>query len=205
MLYYDGEKGGISLQSETKRLDAVAEILAGVGGFDPSGTYEYELVQPNSFSDTGELAALEVQRRSEPVSAKQMLSAGDVLVKRRKPSFVHVVGDGGAQMVASQNLLVVRPGPEVDPLYLGCLLEQKEIIGQIEHVTGTSSVIKAISLKKLGEITIPVIPMAEQRSLGRFWQISRKRKRLLREYIEEGDNLLSAAVSKTINGGGNKR
>lgn len=193
------------MQTETKRLDAVADILAGVGGFDLSGTYEYQLVQPNSFTDTGELAALEVQRRSEPVSPKQLLSAGDVLVKRLNPSFVHVVGDGSAQMVASQNLLVVRPGPEVDPLYLGCLLEQKEIIGQIEHVTGTSSVIKAITLKKLAEITIPVVPMVEQKRLGQIWKLSRKRKQLLREYIEESDNLLSAAVSETIKGGGSKR
>lgn len=193
------------MQSNTKRLDALAEIQAGVGGFDPSGTFVYEVVQPNSFSDTGELAALEAQNRMEPVLPKQLLSAGDILVKRLNPSFVHVVGDSGAQMVPSQNLLVVRPGPEVDPLYLGCLLEQKEIIGQIEHVTGTSSVIKAITLKKLAEITIPVVPMAEQKRLGQIWKLSRKRKQLLREYIEENDNLLLAAVSETINGGGNKR
>ena len=85
----------------------------------------------------------------DEISEKQRLMIGDILVKRLNPSFVHVVALESVGMVASQNLLVVRPVGEVDPYYLGYLLEQKEILGQIEHVTGSAAAIKAISVKKL--------------------------------------------------------
>ena len=108
-------------------------------------------------------------------------------------------------MVASQNLLVVRPGSEVDPFYLGYLLEQKEIMGQVEHVTGSAAAIKAISVKKLAGITIPVIPMADQRKVGEIWKLSRKRKQLLNNYMAESDRLVSMLASKIISGGGNAK
>ena len=108
-------------------------------------------------------------------------------------------------MVASQNLLVVRPVGEVDPYYLGYLLEQKEILGQIEHVTGSAAAIKAISVKKLAAIAIPIVPIAEQRKVGEIWKLSRKRKELLNEYIAENDRLVSMLASKIISGGGTEK
>jgi len=108
-------------------------------------------------------------------------------------------------MVASQNILVVRPGAEIDPDYLGYLLEQKDILGQVEHVTGSAAAIKAVSVKKLAGITIPVIPLLEQRKVGAIWKLSRKRKQLLNEYMTENDRLMSSLVSQIINGGGNGR
>ena len=108
-------------------------------------------------------------------------------------------------MVASQNLLVVRPGGDVDPYYLGYLLEQKEILGQVEHVTGSASAIKAVSVKKLAGITIPIIPMAEQRKVGAIWKLSRQRKQLLNKYMAENDRLVSMLASKIISGGGKEK
>ena len=108
-------------------------------------------------------------------------------------------------MVPSQNLLVVRPGKSVDPFYLGYLLEQKEILGHVEHVTGSAAAIKAISIKKLAGITVPIIPLSDQRKVGELWKLSRKRKQLLNEYIVENDRLVSMLTSRIITGGGNGR
>ena len=107
-------------------------------------------------------------------------------------------------MVASQNLLVVRPDGDVDPHYLGYLLEQKEILGQVEHVTGSAAAIKAVSVKKLAGITIPIIPMIEQQKVGAIWKLSRQRKQLLNKYMAENDRLVSMLASKIISGGGKK-
>ena len=148
---------------------------------------------------------VDVQRRSDELINKQLLSVGDILVKRLNPSFVHVVALESVGMVASQNILVVRPGAEIDPDYLGYLLEQKDILGQVEHVTGSAAAIKAVSVKKLAGITIPVIPLLEQRKVGAIWKLSRKRKQLLNEYMTENDRLMSSLVSQIINGGGNGR
>ena len=186
-------------------LGEVAEVMAGMTGFGTVGNYRYRVVQPNSFSDTGVMDTVEQQKRSDEISDKQRLAIGDILVKRLNPSFVHVVALESVGMVASQNLLVVRPSTEIDPYYLGYLLEQKEVLGQVEHVTGSAAAIKAISVKKLAAITIPIIPIAEQRKVGQIWKLSRKRKELLNEYMAENDRLVSMLASKIISGGGIER
>lgn len=193
------------MDSTEKRLGDVAEIMAGLTGFSDKGKYRYNVVQPNSFTDTGLMNEADVQRRGDELADKQLLSVGDILVKRLNPSFVHVVTLESVGMVASQNILVVRPGAEIDPDYLGYLLEQKEILGQVEHVTGSAAAIKAVSVKKLAGITIPVISLAEQRKVGAIWKLSRKRKQLLNEYMTENDRLVSLLASQIINGGGNRR
>ena len=193
------------VDSTEKRLGNVAEIMAGLTGFSDKGKYRYNVVQPNSFTDTGLMNEADVQRRGDELADKQLLSVGDILVKRLNPSFVHVVTLESVGMVASQNILVVRPGAEIDPDYLGYLLEQKEILGQVEHVTGSAAAIKAVSVKKLAGITIPVISLAEQRKVGAIWKLSRKRKQLLNEYMTENDRLVSLLASQIINGGGNRR
>ena len=193
------------VDSTEKRLGDVAEIMAGLTGFSDKGKYRYNVVQPNSFTDTGLMNEADVQRRGDELADKQLLSVGDILVKRLNPSFVHVVALESMGMVASQNLLVVRPGTEIDPDYLGYLLEQKDILGQVEHVTGSAAAIKAVSVKKLAGIAIPVIPLPEQRKVGAIWKLSRKRKQLLNEYMTENDRLVSLLASQIINGGGNRR
>ena len=129
------------MDSTEKRLGDVAEIMAGLTGFSDKGKYRYNVVQPNSFTDTGLMNEADVQRRGDELADKQLLSVGDILVKRLNPSFVHVVTLESVGMVASQNILVVRPGAEIDPDYLGYLLEQKALLGQVEHVTGSAAAI----------------------------------------------------------------
>lgn len=188
-----------------KRLGDIAEIMAGIAGFADKGQYRYGVVLPNSFSGTGMMNTVDIQWRNDKIADKQLLSVGDILVKRLNPSFVHVIALESVGMAASQNLLVVRPGAEIDPAYLGYLLEQKEILGQVEYVTGSATAIKAISVKKLAGIMVPVIPIAAQRKVGAIWKLSRKRKQLLDEYIAENDKLVSLLASQIMNGGGNTR
>ena len=188
-----------------RRLGEVAEVMAGMTGLGDVGNYRYGVVQPNSFSDTGTIGAVEWQKRNDEVSEKQKLMVGDILVKRLNPSFVHVVDLEAVGMVASQNLLVVRPGGDVDPHYLGYLLELKEILGQVEHVTGSAAAIKAVSVKKLAGITIPIIPIVEQQKVGAIWKLSRQRKQLLNKYMAENDRLVSMLASKIISGGGKEK
>ena len=198
-------KGSDVLVTEKMRLGNIAEILAGITGFVEKGQYCYKVVQPNSFTDTGTMCSVEIQNRNDIITPKQLLVSGDILLKRLNPSFVYVVSSESAGMVPSQNLLVVRPGKSVDPFYLGYLLEQKEILGHVEHVTGSAAAIKAISIKKLAGITVPIIPLSDQRKVGELWKLSRKRKQLLNEYLVENDRLVSMLTSRIITGGGNGR
>ena len=72
-------------------------------------------------------------------------------------------------------------------------------------MTGSAAAIKAISIKKLAGITVPIIPLSDQRKVGELWKLSRKRKQLLNEYIVENDRLVSMLTSRIITGGGNGR
>ena len=191
--------------SEEKRLGDIAEIIAGCTGFAEKGTYTYRVVQPNSFDETGVMGNVDTQRRNDEIAPKLLLASGDILVKRLNPSFVHVVSDESIGMAVSQNLLVVRPHDDIDPYYLGYLLEQKETIGQVEHVTGSSAAIKAVSIKKLADIKVPIVPPEHQRKVGEIWKLSRKRKQLLNKYMEENDRLVFMLASKIISGGGNTK
>lgn len=193
------------MNSAEKRLGDVAEIMAGITGFADKGQYRYRVVQPNSFSGTGMMNAVEIQRRRDEIADKQLLSKGDILLKRLNPSFVHIVTPESVGMVASQNLLVIRPSTEIDPSYLGFLMEQKEILGQVEHVTGSVAAIKAISVKKLAGIKIPILPIEKQRRVGTIWELNRKRQQLLNEYMAENDKLMSLLAFQIMNGGGNAR
>ena len=188
-----------------KRLGDIAEIMAGVPGFSDKGVFKYKVVQPNSFTDMGTMDSVEIQNRDDEITDKQKLVSGDILIKRLNHSFAYVVAPEYEGTVASQNLLVIRPRDNLDPFYLGYLLEQKEIIGQVLHVTGNTAAIKAISIKKLADITVPLISKEEQTKVGEVWRLSRKRKQLLNEYMAEGDRLVSMMASKIINGGGKER
>ena len=187
-----------------KKLRSVADIFAGITGLGHKGNNAYQVIQPNSFSDTGTLCVLEAQFRDEEVPSKQTLLPGDILVKRLNPSFVYVATENERGAIASQNLLVVRPGPLVDSMYLAFLLEQREIIGQIEHMSGTAAAIKAISIKKVAEISIPVPPIEDQKRIGEIWRLSRRRKALLQSYIAESDKLVSMIATKIMMGQGEK-
>lgn len=188
-----------------KRLGDIAEIMAGVPGFSDKGIFKYKVIQPNSFTDMGTMDTVEIQNRDDEITDKQKLTSGDILIKRLNPSFAHVVASESEGMVASQNLLVIRPIGEVDPSYLGYLLEQKEIIGQVLHVTGNTAAIKAVSIKKLADISVPLIAKEEQKKVGEVWRLSRRRKQLLNDYIVESDRLISMMASKIIYHGGNER
>ena len=191
--------------STEKRLGDIAKIMAGITGFASKGRYRYGVVQPNCFSDTGMINTVDIQSRRDEITGSQLLSVGDILIKRLNPSFVHVVTLESVGMVASQNLLVVRPGAEIDPAYLGYLLEQKEILGQVEHVTGSTAAIKTISVKKLADIKVPIVPIADQRKIGAIWTLSRMRKQLLNEYMAENDRLVSLLTFQILNSGRNTR
>ena len=97
------------MDSTEKRLGNVAEIMAGLTGFADKGKYRYSVVQPNSFTDTGLMNEVDVQWRSDELTDKQLLSVGDILVKRLNPSFVHVVTLESAGMGHRKTFLLLGP------------------------------------------------------------------------------------------------
>lgn len=204
MMCYDHcrKVGEANVQTVEKSLCQIADVIAGANGLSEIGQFAYLVVQPNSFTETGVLGELAAQYRKDEVSSDQIIRRGDVLFKRLNPSFVYVTENVNEPTVASPNLLIVRPKDGTDAAYLGFLMEQKDILAQIEHVSGNSAAIKAVSIKKLMEIKVPVPSTEQQKRIGELWRLSKRRKQLLQEYINESDRMMSVVSAQLIKHGG---
>lgn len=180
------------------KLDEVAEIITGFAASkDSEGPYHYFYYQPNSFTESGEVIELTDIVRNESVAERNLLRIGDVLVKRLNPKFPLLVSELSGDSIVSTNLYIVRAKPGIVPEYIAFLFEQSSVLTQVSQFSGASSVIKAISAKKLMDITIPLLPIEKQDLVGKWWALVKKRKRLLSEYNNETDKL-AAAISERI-------
>lgn len=191
------------VNSEAVCLNRVAEVIPGIADLrDVNGNYQYALYQPTSFSETGMINELQFFQREEMLSDKLILKPGDVLMKRLNPNFVLLISETGTASTVSQNLFIIRPGSEIHPAYLGYLLEQKDVLSQIEQLSGSSAAIKAISQKKLLDVVLELVPMEQQRIIGELWLLGKKHKQLLQQLIIENDKLLASLYGAVLNNGG---
>ncbi|NLI90731.1 MAG: hypothetical protein GX434_00605 [Peptococcaceae bacterium] len=180
-------------------LSSVASIFTGISedSIDHSiAGFQYRYIQPNNFSESGEIKEVSKIFKKEEIPASQLVKNGDVIIKRLNPNFSVVAPQITNPTAISQNLFIIRPKTNVVPEYLACLFEQSSVLSQIEHLSGTSSAIKAISAKKLAEIKIPVVSIQKQIILGELWKLNKRKKRLLLEYVEKNDQLLTGIVEK---------
>ena len=191
------------MQPRQKKLGEIAEIIAGLTGFETTGTYQYRVIQPNNLTDTGALEGVIFQCRAEPLPTKQLLIPGDILIKRLNPSFVFQMKESTANLTFSQNMFAIRPREGIDSSYLAFLLEQPDVLGEIMHVTGKATVVKAISAKMLNDVDVPVPPLKTQQTIGKLWALFRRRRQLLREYLVENERMESCLASKILYNGGN--
>jgi len=179
------------------KLNEVAEIITGVAiNVGVEGPYKYFYYQPNSFLEDGKVVELSTIARKEPISERQLVRIGDVLVKRLNPNFPLFVSEVLGDSIVSTNLYIIRGGSDIVPQYLALLFEQASVLTQISQLSGASSAIKAISAKKLMDITIPNLPKERQVVIGKWWELTKKRKQLLYAYMAETDRSVSAIIEK---------
>ena len=187
------------MEMQQTRLCEVAEIITGViEDKSLDGVFRYRCYHPNSFSEGGEISELPIITRKEVVSERQLVKEGDVLVKRLNPNFPLLIVEPLGNSVVSSNLFILRGGQDIMPIYLAFLFEHPGILAQITQLSGASSPIKAISAKKLMDLTLPVLPIEKQKQIGKWWALGKKRKRILLEYLAENDRLMSAAADKIL-------
>ena len=182
------------------KLDEIAEVISGVGDERlSSGSYRYYYYQPNSFLDADGPISLPTLFRDEPVLEKHIVKRGDVIVKRLNHDRAYMAEETEGSTTISQNLFIVRTSDgRCLPEYLAFLFEQQEILLQISQVSGTAAPIRAISVKMLHEISIPLIPLEKQRSIGALWKLSKRKQSLLKKLEAENGRLMTAVYNKYI-------
>jgi restriction endonuclease S subunit len=187
------------MKTHQVRLREIAEIITGIAE-DKSveGAFRYSCYQANSFSESGEISELPIITRKEVVSERQLVKEGDVLLKRLNPNFPLLVVEPPEDSVVSSNLFILRAGGGILPSYLAFLFEQPNILAQVTQISGANSAIKAISAKKLKDITLPILPLDIQALTGKYWGSGKRRKKLLLEYISENDRLMATVADSIL-------
>lgn len=191
------------MQPDIASLKEIAEIIAGFADMRLEETkFKFSVLQANSFSDCGELCPLQIMYRKKEPDENMLIQNGDILVKRLNPNFSFVVDNIKGKIVATQSLFIIRPKGEVLSEYLAYLFEQKEVLSQIEHISGSGLAIRAVTKDKLLNVEIPIIPFEQQHAIGQLWLLTKRRKRLLTEYTAEYERLVLVLSKKTIIDGG---
>ena len=190
--------GGDGVGAIIKRLGEVAEIVPGAGDDRRrEGKYQYFYYQPNNLSDA--CSVLPTIFRNEPVSEKQLVRNGDIIIKRLNHDRTHVVTKVEKPSTISQNLFIVRiDETKCLPEYLAFLFEQQEVILQTSQMSGSAAPIRALSVKMLADISIPIIALEKQQALGSVWRLAKRRQSLLRKLEAENNRLMTAVYNNTL-------
>ena len=183
-----------------KRLGEMAEIISGLGDDrHHEGACSYLYYQPNNLTDIEEPSPLTTIFRKEPISEKQIVRSGDVMIKRLNHDRAYLAAEINTPATISQNLFLIRAlSGSCLPEYLAFLFEQQEILSQITQVSGSSAPIRALSAKMLFDISIPIKSIETQRIIGGIWKLGKRRKLLLRKLESENDRLIAAIYNKYI-------
>ncbi len=112
----------------------------------------------------GELQALDL--RPGPLTERCRTRRDDVLVSCRGTQLkVALVGPETAGAVASSNLIVVRPGPDLLPGVALAFLRNPATQADMLRSTRSSAGVIALSATDLGRLLVPVPPLDEQRRI----------------------------------------
>lgn len=160
--------------------NVAVEIFAGVPasrqrGFDAGTDSPKALIPLVSLGDIKEgrvstLSEMEPIEVSGPrVKEKFAVRSGDILVASRGSVLkVGWVRENSAGAIASNNLIVVRPGPKVLAGYLFGVLRSAAYAKMIAGLSRGVTDLLSITTRDLSGVTVPVPPLEEQQRLASF-------------------------------------
>lgn len=149
----------------------------------------------NHVDDSGE-AALKFSSLNNAA-----LNAGDLIISNGS-RLAAMVGENNAGKVLSLNFTkIVLDSDHFDPRYFLFLFNDfKEVQRQKERGSQRSGLVQRIPLRALGEILIPVIPLAEQKKIGAIYTERLKLQNNLNKYSALIERFTSAIIAENLKG-----
>lgn len=146
--------------------------------------------------------SLQNERLTHGGYVNNALQAHDLAVATRGTILkASVVSPEHAGAIAGQNLAVVRPKQEsIYPVYLAGVLRSRHLQRAFERLSMRSTTIKLITLKELGDLTIPCPPLSEQRVLARLFLEIETLDKLALESVQARRQLSEAAIGSLLGG-----
>lgn len=129
------------------------------------------------------------------------LNAGDLIISNAS-RLAAMVGENNAGKVLSLNFTkIVLDSDHLDPRYFLFLFNDfKEVQRQKERGSQRSGLVQRIPLRALGEILIPVIPLAEQKKIGAIYTERLKLQNNLNKYSALVEQFTSAIIAENLKG-----
>lgn len=143
----------------------------------------------------GRLPELQLQLTGERLDlSRYRLTPGTVVVATRTwPVKASAVTEAAAGALAGQNLALLSPTPEINPLFLVGLLRSEFLAGDL-GVHAAASGQPMLSLKQLQEVQVPLPPMAVQQALAALFLEREAADQLARESTEQRRRVVEAAL-----------
>ncbi|WP_347489515.1 hypothetical protein [Desulfoscipio sp. XC116] len=183
------------------KLEKIAYILNGVADTrqarkaDTSGVLTYKFIQPNHLGIFNDIHNTSEIRRYTSLDHSYFIQKNDILLKRLNPDNATLIIDDMPNTVFSSNLFVVRVFKNYYPAYIACLLENQGLTYLNSHIVGSVAAIKSVSAKSLAELDVPAIEYDKQIAIGQMWLLYKKRKKLLKNMIEEDQRFMAAVIN----------
>lgn len=129
------------------------------------------------------------------------LNAGDLIISNAT-QLAAMVGENNAGKVLPLNFTKVElDSDHLDQRYFLFLFNDfKEVQRQKERGSQRSGLVQRIPLRALGEILIPVIPLAEQKKIGAIYTERLKLQNNLNKYSALIEQFTSAIIAENLKG-----
>lgn len=184
----------------SKSLGSLAEIRFGIHAqFQSQGTISY--LQARHFSPLGGMTGLLASFiDSDTKLNNHLLKDGDVLMAGKgAKNFAWTYRSHVGPAVASTLFYVISVNKSIIyPEYLTSILNLPVNQVHFQKLSSSSSV-ASLRKKELEEFNVPLIPMDEQKAVGKLAELHLKEMKIAEELITLKKNLYLGTISKLIN------
>lgn len=191
-----------------KRME-IKEFVAFVPGINQTraqkqfGIEEVNYYDQQSFEADYKHAEVIIENELKSLSINNLsLNEGDVVISNSLQTAT-IVGKYNAGKVLSLNFTKVEiDRKQLDKRYFLFMFNAyKDVKRQKERgLQGTGPVLK-IPLRALGEITIPVVPIEEQKKIGKIYIETMKLQSKLNKYSQLIEQFTNTIIEETLKGG----
>ncbi len=149
--------------------------------------YDYQQLTLKSFHpqcrlDRSQLADF---KSGSPLEDRYLTQVGDVIVRLTMPYTAVLIDEQTAGLVVTSNFAILRQeDPIIYPKYLYWLMNSRAVKAALERDTA-STMMGSIGPKSVGEISVVLPPMEQQKTMGDLYGLSLQEQWLLEQLIEE--------------------
>lgn len=166
---------------------------------DETGEIEKLIVNTRNLDHLYTSGDLEQVRLSVSDVERYQLQVNDVVIANRGiPLKASVVTEQVVGSLAGQNLAVLRPKVELDPIYLAAVLRSQWMEQSLTGLYSASVGTTLISIAELSNIKFPLPELETQQKIAQLFLSAERATQATLEALETRQKLIEFALSQTL-------